>query len=175
MLQAEYIPLAIAKLPFKKLTLGFRVINIIQPENLVDEQEVYRQNLSGATLMRGREGDWQPSWMVIATDELGLPIFTDINKPNLPIYTATREEDDSWKVYYIATSLELYFLFLEMLHKVSDGRETVAEMELNPIPEIISEAILNDIEKKCPDIDLWYWELFMESFRVDEIPEEGEE
>ncbi|MBI3236051.1 MAG: hypothetical protein HYZ42_18785, partial [Bacteroidetes bacterium] len=152
------------KVPVEKLILGYRQVNFIQPENLEDEQLSYTRNFNGFNSTAGKPGDWKEEWTVIASDEIGAPVFIDRNTGF--IHTAVKDENE-WNTYRVANSFELYLRYIEIMSKLTEGRETPEDFRTNPVPEIVSEAILTEIEKKSVDCELWYWELFLEDLWVD--------
>ncbi len=164
MISIEDLKLELYKLPVEKLVLGYRQINFFKPEDLEDEQLLYIQNYSGISLVNGKEGEWKEEWTAIATDEIGAPIFIDRNTGFL--YTGSKE-DGIWTVYKIANTFTLYKRYIEILSKLTEGRETPEDFRVNPIPEPIADAIMVEIEKNAADCEIWYWELFLEDLWVD--------
>lgn len=169
MLPLDVIKNKLASVPLEKLNLGYRQVNFIRPENLEDEQISFTHQFNGIPFQNQGEGSWKKSWIVIATDEIGAPVFLDAEDGI--VYTASRE-NNRWQVFRVANSIELYFRFIEIMSKLSEGRETPEDFRVNPVPEKVADAIMTEIEKHAVDCDIWYWELFLEDLWQD--PEEAE-
>lgn len=164
MISIDDLKVNLHKLPVEKLVLGYRQVNFIKPEDLEDEQQLYINNFNGISMVKGRPGDWKMEWTVIATDEIGAPVFIDIS--NGFIYTAAKEEEE-WNVYRIANSLAYYTRYIEIMSKLTEGRETPEDYRVNPVPLPIADAIMTEIEKHSQDCEVWYWELFLEDLWQD--------
>jgi hypothetical protein len=66
----------------------------------------YREDEEGNSFTGTNEGDWKESWFVIGYDEdLGDPIFVDINNKNYPILTAEHGMGE-WVPTILYNSLE---------------------------------------------------------------------
>lgn len=64
-------------------------IHILTRDKFEEGQLGYRVDLDNNSLIGDAEGDWKDSWFVIGYDEdLGDPIFVDVNKSKFPVYTA---------------------------------------------------------------------------------------
>lgn len=150
----------------RKFTIGYRLLQFINPETLADEQESYRKNFAGFDMTNATDNHWQTQWIVFATDELGSPVFIDSGDKMLPVFTAANEEDE-WIIYKVANRIEDYFRFVEIISKVAEDREDPDMLAKNPIPEVVSEAIMNEIEKYTVGCEVWYWELFLENYQVE--------
>lgn len=66
--------------------------NIFSIDEFEDGQLGYRVGDKGNSLIGA---DWKDSWYVIGYDELGDPIFVDINNKNYPVLTL--EHDGDWE------------------------------------------------------------------------------
>ncbi|MSQ78970.1 MAG: hypothetical protein EXR21_04735 [Flavobacteriaceae bacterium] len=156
----------ISKLADRKMAIGYRLLQFISIETIADEQEIYQKNFAGFDLANTKEGFWQKQWLVFASDELGSPVFVDTEDKMLPVFTATLE-DDGWMIYKVANRVEDYFRFVEIISKVAEDRENPDMLSQNPIPEVVSEAIMTEIEKFTTNCEVWYWELFLENYQVE--------
>ena len=66
----------------------------------------YREDEEGNSFVGNNEGDWKESWFVIGYDEdLGDPIFVDINNKNYPVLTAEHGMGE-WEPSVLYDSLE---------------------------------------------------------------------
>ena len=71
-----------------------------------EEQLGYREDEEGNSFVGNNEGDWKESWFVIGCDEdLGDPIFVDINNKNYPVLTAEHGMGE-WEPSVLYDSLE---------------------------------------------------------------------
>ncbi|PHE09496.1 thiamine transporter [Bacillus pseudomycoides] len=76
-------------------------------ENELEKGQIgYRYDKNKNSLMSGKKGDWQESWIVIGYDtDIGDPIFVDIDNPLHPIYTA-EQGSEIWEPVCIARSID---------------------------------------------------------------------
>ena len=83
---------------------GFSVITKMATLNKA--QIGYAVDKKGASLVNNDIGNWQGSWLVIATDtELGDPYFIDLADEHLAVYTAIAEEENQWQATLVSASL----------------------------------------------------------------------
>lgn len=170
MITLEFIKNKLSTPPLEKLSLGYRQVTFIKPENLEDDQISFTHHFNGVPFQNQGDGSWQDAWIAIATDEIGAPVFVDSQTGY--IFTASREAD-RWQIFRIANSMELFFRFIEIMSKLTEGRETPEDFRVNPVPEPVADAIMNEIEKHSVDCAIWYWELFLEDLWQDPEAAEG--
>jgi hypothetical protein len=96
-------------------------------------------------------GAWEQQWMVIGHDDLcGDPIFVDVTKPELPVFTASHGQG-LWEAELIAQSAASFFESLNAAEEVQSGRLS-RESGLSKI------AGLNHGKH----VDLEFWSVLME-------------
>lgn len=157
------IQLLLTKNP-ENVGLGYRLVHFFNPGNIEDEQLQFASSYSGFSYKDNPVGRWNSNWFAFASDEVGAPIFVDLNDGR--VYTDNNDQDNR-KIFYVATTLENYIQGIRELENISEGRETPEQLRDNPIPEAIADSILERIDFANPGIDLWYWELFMENYDID--------
>jgi hypothetical protein len=85
------------------ISVSFHLFSKVKFE---EEQLGYREDEEGKSFVGNNEGDWKESWFVIGYDEdLGDPIFVDINNKNYPILTAEHGMGE-WEPSLLYDSLE---------------------------------------------------------------------
>lgn len=144
----------IAELPFKSISIGFRVLNFASADTFKEYQTGYRLDDKGQNLCSEEEGAWKESWYVIASDDLGDPIFFDLSDGK--VYTAMNGVD-SWDPSCIADNFEDYKKAVLKLREISEGRDTPDALENNPIDNKIKdelEAIFDNVDNEA---ESWYW------------------
>lgn len=63
--------------------------HLFSKDEFEEGQLGYREDEEGNSFIGNNEGDWKVGWFVIGYDEdLGDPIFVDINNKNYPVLTA---------------------------------------------------------------------------------------
>ena len=144
----------------KDVSLGYRELAFVSHQELDGGQIGYRIDADGNSLMSGSDGDWQENWWVIATDELGDPIFVDLNSDNLPVFTAAHGEG-SWEELLIANSLSGFTEILSTLYKTSIGRTDPVKFEKKPLMEVEKRELLEIIQMHTPDNQAEYWNIFL--------------
>ncbi|TWX55659.1 hypothetical protein [Colwellia hornerae] len=83
---------------------GFSVITKMAALNKA--QIGYSVDKKGGSLVNNAIGNWQNSWLVIATDtELGDPYFIDLADKHLAVYTAIAEQENQWQATLVSASL----------------------------------------------------------------------
>ncbi|MBD8590027.1 hypothetical protein IFT92_19745 [Peribacillus simplex] len=87
----------------KTISVSF---HLLSRDEFEDGQLGYREDEEGNSFVGNNEGDWKESWFVIGYDEdLGDPIFVDINNKNYPILTAEHGMGE-WEPSVLYDSLE---------------------------------------------------------------------
>lgn len=142
------------------LSLGFQEINVVNVADLEDWQVGYSIHPDGHSLVTGNSGDWKAQWLVIASDDLGDPIFLDLSLPLYPVFTAMHGTG-SWVPYIIADSLVGFEHILSTLSQIAIDRSSPAELENNPIDRSLKEKILKDIDRQNPTAGAGFWEVFL--------------
>ncbi len=147
----------------KDVSFGYSEINFFSSGGLMEGQTGYSIDEDGNSLVTGQRGDWKSTWIVIANDDLGDPIFVDTANKNLPFFTAEHGED-YWKAIPVASSLDNFKIIIEGLQKLSVGRQTPVDLEKNPLSKHDLQYFLNMVRntnrKKAVS---YYWEVFLES------------
>lgn len=164
----KYIQL-LGELGQTRMSIGFRVLQFITPENLAEEQHSYRFGAIGNGHLRR---DWNADWLVIGQDEMGFPVFADIKQEGWPVYTAAREEDTPWDVYKIAPNITTFFTFLRMIIPHCEGRDDMEKLRANPLDESKTDLILKKINALIEDGQVWYWELWLENYPAEDEDED---
>ena len=150
--------------PFREVSLGYRTLTLVSTEDLKEAQIGYSVDADGQSLVGINEGDWHSSWFVIADeDETGDPIFIDIDDDKYPVYTAMHGEGD-WEPNKIAVSLKSFTLALSYIKELSVGRENPVALEKNPIALEEQKRILTLISEDNKNIDIEFWESWLEDF-----------
>ncbi len=90
------------------------------------------------------------------------PIFVDIEKPNLPVYTAEHGIGE-WEEINIAISIENFSQILHDLKKLSIERENPNKIEKNPISVMELESFLSKTKNDNNGMNIEYWEIFLEN------------
>ena len=143
--RAEYAE-RLAAHELREVSYGFGGIELIDPADLEAAQEGYTG-----------EG-WNDSWLVIGHDTLeGDPLFTDLDDPQLPVYTAMHGEGE-WEPDAVATTLDGFFAALTALAAIAEGREFPVALDENPLSDDERTQFLQAVGAANPGIDLWYWE-----------------
>jgi hypothetical protein len=143
--RAEYAERLAAHEP-REVSYGFGGIELIDAADLEAAQEGYTG-----------EG-WNDSWLVIGRDTLeGDPLFTDLDDPQLPVYTAMHGEGE-WDPDPVATTLDAFFAALTALAAIAEGREFPVALDENPLSEDERTQFLQAVGAANPGIDLSYWE-----------------
>jgi hypothetical protein len=88
--------------------IGAISIHLFSREEFEEGQLGYSVDDEGNSLTGNSEGDWKESWYVIGYDEdLGDPIFVDIENKNYPVMTAMHGQGD-WEPEVIFSSLDAF-------------------------------------------------------------------
>lgn len=96
-------------------------------------------------------GQWEPHWIVIGYEDLcGDPIFLDVSKSELPVFTASHGQG-LWESELIAQSAAAFFGSLHIVEEVQSG-------QLNRESGLTKIAELNQQN----DVDLEFWSVLME-------------
>jgi hypothetical protein len=142
------------------ITLGYSEINFFKPASLDAEQVGYSFNPKGESLVTGKQGDWQASWTVIASDEASDPLFVDTAAPELPVMVAAHGMG-TWEPEPIADSLHHLAGILTRLRVLAAGRENPVKKLLNPLSAQEAAAFVDFVKTANPNSDSGYWETIM--------------
>lgn len=111
----------------------------------------------------GDETDWDPAWVVIGSEDLcGDPIFIDTDDEDFPVYTAAHGEGE-WRPRLIAFSFAHFIQALDHLGRFRGGHSSPVELERQPITEAERESLLSFIRRNNPDVDMTFWETWLET------------
>jgi hypothetical protein len=140
---------------FNSISIGYCAIQFVRSNNFEENQIGYRIDPKGISLM-GSEGDWQTEWYVIAWDDLGDPLFINLN--NDRIYTAMHGSGN-WDPICIADSFDNYENIIQELNHIAFQRGNPVALENNPIPISVKEKFLALVAKHNLNSDHLYWKL----------------
>jgi hypothetical protein len=136
----------------ENLSIGYSEITYLEPDEVREQQAGYHDDAGS---------DWKSEWIVIASDQMGDPIFVDTSMDSLPVFTAMHGEG-SWDPTRIADNLESFKVLVESLRKISVGRESPVELESNPIPKKDVDILIQEIEMTNPVSESSYWKIFLD-------------
>jgi hypothetical protein len=146
----------------KDISLGYNEINFIIAENLDEGQIGYSVDTNGNSLITGKDGDWQEGWLVVASDQIGDPIFVDVRSNKLTVLSATHGHV-TWEPFVIADSLDNFKNIIAIIHDISRDRTNPVALEKKPIAVNERQDVMAKIERQNPDTEIWYWENFFEN------------
>ena len=128
-----------------QVSLGYRTVRLLSAAELTSAQAGY-----------GGAG-WSPEWLVVAEeDELGDPIFTDIEAEPLPVFTAEHGAG-VWEPIQIADSFDSFVSALAQIASVAGGRQHPVGLEANPLANAERERVLGNIRAANPSSDSEFW------------------
>ena len=143
------------------LYIGYNEIVFFKAQNIAELQKGYSCDNTGKSLTDYSTGSWNEKWIVMATDQLGDPIFVDSSTRQFTVYNAAHGEG-VWEPHVISDSLFEFKEIIGLLRKISIGRTNPVEIEENQINDKDEANFLGYINKKNPNTELWYWEQFFE-------------
>ena len=145
----------------ESVSLGYTTFALFSAAEVEDAQVGYSVSDSGERFTGDQEGDWKESWLVIGYEDLcGDPIFVDLAKPLLPVFTAAHGQGD-WSPVMIASSYEGFIQALQEVKRISLGRENPVKLERNPISAVEREQTLNRIAELNQSASLEFWETWI--------------
>ena len=148
--------------PFDEVSFGYQTVKLFPAEELEEAQLGYSVGDSGEDFTGEDAGDWKRGWLVIAYEDLlGGPIFVDLGKPELPVFTAAHGEGE-WNPVPIASSLGGFIEALKEVERVAKGRSNPVEAERNPLPASERERVLSRIAELNGGASLEFWESWFE-------------
>lgn len=142
------------QLPFDSFTFGYSEFEFSVKDNFDDFQIGFRVDEKGKSLISEEHGDWKNSWFVIAVDDLGDPIFIDLE--NGVIYTS-QEENSKWEPIPVASTLNQFLQIVLRLKELSEGRETPKKFERSPVPDKAKKEFYDLLNQEGEEIDTDYW------------------
>jgi hypothetical protein len=142
------------------IRFGYSELNFFPADKLEDSQVGYSFDPRGNSLMTGKNGAWQPNWIVIAQDETGDPLFVDTDTPGLRVLTAAHGMG-SWEAEPIADSLSSFADILARLRLLAIGRANPVEKLLNPLLAREAQDFLKFVRTASPNTDPAHWETLM--------------
>jgi hypothetical protein len=151
----EELKIRLDQILFDDISIGYSEICFVRSSNFDRNQIGYRIDPNGISLI-GAEGYWLKEWYVIAWDDLGDPIF--INLDNNRVYTAIHGAG-SWDPICIADSFDDYENIIQELNHIAFKRDNPVALKNNPISISIKEKFLNLIAKHNLNSDHLYWKL----------------
>ena len=143
------------------LYIGYNEIAFFKSENIAELQIGYSYDTAGKSLTDNNYGSWNDNWIVIATDQLGDPIFIDSSSNQFTVYTAAHGEG-AWEPYVISDSLFEFNEIIGLLQKISVDRTNPLKIKENPINDKDKANFIRYITLKNPNSEVWYWEQFLE-------------
>ncbi len=139
------------------MSLGYRTLQLLHPDDINAAQQGYRYDNSGKDLTGPKQGDWHAEWFVVAEEDfLADPIFINVMEDVFPVYTAMHGAS-KWVPERIADSFEGFFAALGLIAAVSEGREHPVGLTKNPLPDGEMVRILTEIETRNPKSSLGFW------------------
>jgi hypothetical protein len=145
----------------RSISLGYSSVSICRPSELERHQVGYSIDLEGNALSGEGDGDWRRNWLVIGDEgQCGDPIFIDTAVPGYPVYTAWHGEG-RWDPRPIAVSLTGLREALRAVSKAARSREHPVALQQNPISPAERTAVLAEIQRQNPGINLFFWALMM--------------
>jgi len=151
-------------LRFHEVSIGYAGLQLYAPSELDNGQIGYSRSLEGESFCDGEPGAWKAEWIVIGHDTLlADPLILDSANPGLPVMTSAHGEG-YWNPKVIATSLAAFSISLEIVHRLSAGREDPDLLEQNPLSAEEREEALQAIQgNNNGEIDMEFWSLMLES------------
>ena len=145
------------KLPVDSVSFGYTTVTLFADQELRDAQVGYSISDSGESFVGEQAGDWRDSWLVIGYEDLcGDPIFVDLSKSELPVFTAAHGEGD-WNTIPIGSSLDGFVQALLEVERLAQGRNNPVQLEHNPLSEVEREQVLSRIAELNPNASLQFW------------------
>jgi hypothetical protein len=154
----------INKLNKQTIYFGPQGFALATTENeLKKAQQGFSTYPDGSNLPSSEAGNWQSTWLVIATDtELGDPYFVDINNEKLPVYTAMLT-NNVWQAEPVATSLNKFINCLKLLANNGQQSEPQFIPDENTITAQKKLTTLKEQLIKYSDCEN-FWLLFFECY-----------
>jgi len=141
------------------ISIGFSSISFIKTHEFDKGQVGYSIDIFGNSLVTGQEGDWEESWVVLGSDALGDPIFTDCSIRELPVFTSQHGEG-TWQPILISDTLDNFQSIISDLKQLSINRQSPNELETNPISEEQLHNFYSKLKNHHDNIEIWWWEAF---------------
>jgi hypothetical protein len=117
----------------RTVRLGYSGLALFSARALNEGQVGYSRHPEGRDLTGRAPGAWRASWLVIGNELLsGEPIFVDLAKPGIPVYTAMHGQGE-WNPARIAKSFDGFVLGLREMEAASRGRKHPVALEKQPL------------------------------------------
>lgn len=157
------VPKAIQEflLAVEDISFNYSELNFYKPDQLKEGQIGYSVDSLGKSLVEDSEDSWKNEWVVIASDNLGDPVFVDINSSDLHIMSAAHGMG-SWEPFIIARTLKNFRSIISGLQSLSIGRTNPSDYQKNPLTTEEKEQFLEMIRELDPEKDSFYWESFID-------------
>ena len=147
----------------QKVSCGYLTVTLFSPEELDDAQIGYRASETGEDLTGINEGDWNPNWLVIGhEDRCGDPIFVDVSRSTLPVFTAAHGQD-RWDPELLAFSFSGFVLALNEVDRVCVNRRNPVELKRNPLSPGERETLLRQIAAMTETSNHEFWASWIQS------------
>ncbi|MED1569195.1 copper resistance protein [Bacillus paramycoides] len=141
----------------RELSIGYSVLIIYSNDALEKEQLGYSIDNKGNSLIGTNKGDWRQSWFVIGhEEEYGNPIFVDMSRRYLPVYTAEHGEGE-WNPRIVSSSLKGFIKTSNYLYDLSKGRETPIENKDNALSVSDKAKLLTKIIIQTKRLNIRFW------------------
>lgn len=145
-----------------EVSLGYRTVHLFLPEEIETAQLGYSIGESGESFVGTDEGDWKGEWLVIAYEDLtGDPIFVDLEKKELPTYTAAHGTG-TWSPILIASSYNGFVNALREIDLIGENRRNPVQLEQNFIPDAEQASLLDRVAELTGRASLEFWESWLE-------------
>lgn len=156
----EKYKLARTELGFDEVGIGFNGITLFTLDELDGAQIGYSKSPNGESLCEGREGQWQPQWLVIGNEPVcGDPIILDTSDSNLPVFYDLHGQG-KWEPAIIALTLDTFIESLREIRKLSVGRSDPVSLVQNPVTEGERARVIEKIKSlnSGDDSSTSFWE-----------------
>ncbi|MDQ2088105.1 hypothetical protein RBH29_16890 [Herbivorax sp. ANBcel31] len=150
------------KIELNEISLGYTTVYLYKVEELDEAQVGYSVDENGNILTGISDEDWKKEWLVIGYEDCcGDAIFTDMSNSEFPVFTAIHGVG-KWNSQLISSTFDNFIKALGYIKEASRGRENPVKLEQNPLTENEKEKILSKIHHENKDIELLFWEDWLE-------------
>lgn len=152
----------IESFPHREISFGYGGMKLFSLEEIDEGQVGYSHSAEGESFCDGRQGSWNPTWIVIGYDTfLDNPFILDTSNSMLPVMTAMHGEG-AWNPNLISASLAAFALAVETVRQLSVGREYPVALEQNPLTVEERDQALKTIQQaNGNEIDIEFWALML--------------
>ncbi|MGG1341167.1 copper resistance protein [Bacillus toyonensis] len=156
-LQINELYKSLDKFKEKELSIGYSGLIIYSNSALKKEQLGYSIDNKGNSLIGTNKGDWRQSWFVIGhEEEYGNPIFVDMSRRYLPIYT-TEHGEGEWNSKIVSSSLKGFIKTANYLYDLSKNREKPIKHENNALSVNDKVKLLTKIIVQTKRLNIPFW------------------